>query len=142
MRAWAKRALAVLAGLAASVVLISLVQWLNFTLFPPPDGLDPNDPEHLARIMAQMPVVAFLLVELSYALGSLGGGWVVGRLAPDRPLGLAIALGVLLTVAGGFNLASVPHPVWMAVLTTITYVPMAVLGARVAGRQRKTAREP
>jgi hypothetical protein len=43
-------------------------------------------------------------------------------------------VGALLTLAGFANLAAIPHPLWFGVLSTLTYVPCAVLGAAAAVR--------
>ena len=86
--------------------------------------------------MAQIPLGALLMVELSYAAGSLGGGVIVRLVSPGRATALAVVLGGLLTLAGFANLAAIPHPLWFGVLSTVTYVPCAVLGAAAAARLR------
>ena len=140
MGVWLVRLAAVGAGLVVSVVLITLVQAISVRLFPMPPGTDPNDPAALARYMQQLPIGALLLVALSYAVGSLGGGIGVSLVARNAPYALAAVVGGLLTVAGFMNLAAIPHPAWFAVVTTLTYVPGTLLGAYAAGQWR--ARRP
>ena len=89
--------------------------------------------------MAQMPLAAFLGVELSYVAGSLVAGAVLGWLARSHILRLAIALGVFLTLMNFMNLTQVPHPTWMAVLTTITFLPLTWLAARWMAKRRARA---
>ena len=125
---------AVVAGLAGSVALIMAVQAVGTWLYPPPPGTDFTDPEAVAALMAQIPLGALLMVEVSYAAGSLGGGAIVRLVTPDRTTGLAVVVGALLTLAGFANLAAIPHPLWFGVLSTLTYVPCAVLGAAAAVR--------
>ena len=125
---------AVVAGLAGSVVLIMAVQAVGTWLYPPPPGTDFTDPEAVAALMAQIPLGALLMVELSYVVGSLAGGVVVRLVTPDRATVLAVRVGGLLTLAGFANLAAIPHPLWFGVLSTVTYVPCAVLGAAAAVR--------
>ena len=139
MRTWLVRLAAVVAGLFVSVALITAVQAISVRLFPMPPGTDPNDPAALARFMQQLPLGALLLVALSYAVGSLGGGIGVGLVARQATYGLAAAVGGLLTIAGFMNLAAIPHPTWFAVVTTLTYVPCTLLGARAvtAWRERQ-----
>ena len=124
--------LSALLALVAGALGISLVQGLNFLLFPPPPGLDFNDPVQLEAIMAQMHLGAMLMVELSYALGCLLAGAVVGRLAGPRRMAVAGVVGLLFTLAGFANMASVPTPLWLAVLTTVTYMPACLGGAWLA----------
>ncbi len=127
---------AVVAGLFGSVVLIMAVQAVGTWLYPPPPGTDFTDPEAVAALMAQIPLGALLMVEASYAVGSLAGGAIVWLVSPDRATRLAVVLGGLLTLAGFANLAAIPHPLWFGVLSTATYVPCAVLGAAAGARLR------
>ena len=127
---------AVVAGLFGSVVLIMAVQAVGTWLYPPPPGTDFTDPEAVAALMAQIPLGALLMVELSYVAGSLGGGVIARLVSADRAAVQALVVGGLLTLAGFANLAAIPHPLWFAVLSTATYVPCAMLGAVAAARLR------
>ena len=127
---------AVVAGLFGSVVLIMAVQAVGTWLYPPPPGTDFTDPEAVAALMAQIPLGALLMVELSYVVGSLGGGVIARLVSADRAAVQALVVGGLLTLAGFANLAAIPHPLWFAVLSTATYVPCALLGAAAAARLR------
>ena len=142
MRIWLVRLGAVGAGLVVSFMLITLVQALSVRIFPPPPGLDPNDPAALARFMQQLPLGALLLVALSYAVGSVGGGVGVGLVARQAAYGLAAVVGGLLTIAGFANLAAIPHPAWFAVVTTLTYVPCTLLGAYAVAQWRARQTPP
>ncbi|MCK6524023.1 hypothetical protein L6R49_21660 [Myxococcota bacterium] len=125
--------LSTLVSLFVGGALISAVQALGHRLYPLPGELDMNDPAALAAVIAQAPVGALLMVELAYAVGCFAAGAVVTRLAPGRGLRLPLIIGGLFTGAGFMNMAAIPHPLWFAVLTTVTYVPMSVLGAKALG---------
>jgi len=125
--------LSTLLALIVGSVLISLVQSLGHVLYPFPGELDLNDPEALAKVIAQAPVGALLMVELAYVVGCFAAGALVVRLAPGFGLRLPVIVGALFTVAGFMNMAAIPHPLWFAVLTTVTYIPMSVLGAKALG---------
>ncbi len=127
---------AVVAGLFGSVVLIMAVQAVGTWLYPPPPDTDLTDPEAIAALMAQMPLGALSMVELSYVVGSFGGGVIVRLVSADRAAVQAVVVGGLLTLAGFANLAAIPHPLWFGVLSTVTYVPCALLGAATAARRR------
>ena len=114
-------------------VIISLVQSLGHVLYPFPGALDPNDPEALAQVIAQAPLGALLMVEMAYILGCAFAGALVTRLAPGFGLRLPLIVGALFTLAGFMNMAAIPHPLWFAVLTTVTYLPMTVIGAKALG---------
>lgn len=127
--------LAALAGLVAASVVMMVLQGLNHLLFPPPPGTRLSDPEDLAEFVRSLPAPAFLLLELSYVVGSATGGAVGARLMPSRKYEVAIFVGVVLTLLGFVNLASIPHPLWVAVLTSLTYVPGCLLGAWLARKR-------
>ena len=132
MGEWGRRIGAVVAGLIVAVLIIMAVQAVSGALYPAPPDLDFTDREAVAAYARQLPIGALLIVALSYLLGSLAAGATVGRLARDRHTWLGVVAGVVLTLAGFMNLAAIPHPVWFAVITTVTYIPSAWLGVRLA----------
>ncbi len=119
-------------AVVVAVLLIMLTQQINLLLFPLPDWVDVNNPEHLAEVMTGLPVAALLMVELSYIVGSLGAGMLLAKLMGDKCLVHVVIVGVLLTLAGLVNLMSVPHPLWLAIVTTVTYLPMTYAGSRLS----------
>ena len=135
MHAWFRGIASTAAGLAAGIVLIMAVQALGLRLYPLPPDTDLADPEALARVVRDAPVGALLMVELSYAAGSLAAGMVVGLLSGRAYLPAGV-IGGLLTVAGLANLAAVPHPAWFAVVSTVTYLPGTMLGVLAVRRWR------
>lgn len=73
------------------------------------------------------------MVELSYVLGSFTGGTVIAWLVTSHGRASAVMLGVVLTMFGAGNLIVIPHPAWFAVLSIMTFVPMALGGAVAFG---------
>ena len=120
----------------AGAVVISIVQAVNWMLFPPPAGFDFSDPAAVERMVAAMPLGAWIGLELSYAIGCLACGLLIGALAGSRPMLLAAIAGGGFTLAGFANMAMIPTPLVMAILTTITYVPCTLLGAWLTARRR------
>jgi hypothetical protein len=131
-----KSVLAVLGGVAVGYLVIFLVQNISSGMYALPEDVTLRDRDALARAMASLPVGAFLMVLLSYALGSLGGGWVAARYAPRAHVGHAIAVGVVLTLQGLLNLTVFRHPTWFIVLNVPEFVLFAWLGG-VLGRPRR-----
>ncbi len=136
MHVWLRGIAATAAGFAVGIVSIMAVQALGVLLYPLPPDLDLADPEALARVIRDAPVGALLMVEASYAAGSLAAGVTVGLLARRRAFLPAGVIGGLLTVAGFANLAAVPHPAWFAILSTVTYLPCALVGVLWVQRRR------
>jgi MFS family permease len=124
-----KRILAVIAGLISAFVLIALIQYVSFLVYPPPEGFDYKNEEAMRQLIQSMPVGAFGMLILAYAVGSFVGGLVAGKVSGrTQP---AIILGVVLTISGIVNLVKIEHPMWFSIVTTIIYVPMAYLGAKM-----------
>lgn len=124
--------LTVAGALIVGVVGITAVQAVNSMLFPLPEGLDLTDPAMAQQVLEQVPVAAMLGVEVSYIVGSLAAGLLVGRTARRRHIALAIVVGAVFTGLNVINMMQIPHPLWMAVLTTVTFVPVAWLGCRLS----------
>jgi hypothetical protein len=132
-----KSVLAVLGGVVAGYLAIALVQNISSGMYALPEDVTLQDRDALARAMSSLPVAAFLMVLLSYALGSLAGGWIAARNAPRAPLGHAIAVGIILTLQGLLNLTVFRHPTWFIVLNVPEFVLFAWLGG-VLGRPRRS----
>ena len=60
---------ATLAGLAVSIGIITAVQMVGHSLWPPPEGLDWRDAEVIRTYTSQLPFLALLFPIVSYFLG-------------------------------------------------------------------------
>ena len=109
MRQGLRTAVGVVAGIVVAWLVIVLSQLLSAALYPPPPGTDLTDPAVLADFINAAPVTAMACVIAGYALAAL--------------------LGVIL------NYTMIPHPTWMLVSGVLLPLPMAWLGARLAGRR-------
>jgi hypothetical protein len=126
-----RKLLAVVAGVFAAVLTVGVGEGAGHALFPPPPGTDISNPEALAELMPKIPVGAKAFVVLAWALGSLIGGWVAARVAPGTGAGPALVVGLFMLAAGGYTIASIPHPAWMAALGLLLPLPMSWLGGRM-----------
>ena len=130
--------LGILLGIVTTMIVISLVEALGHAIYPPPDGLDPRNPEHVGRIIAIAPTGALAMVVLAWCVGTFTGGWLGARIARHpRIAALASAFVVMFGVAYMIKLLP-DHPTWMAVLGLSLPVPLALLAAKVAQRREKT----
>lgn len=122
--------LAFVAGMGVSCFFVAVLEMLGHRLFPMPANINYKDKQQLSRVIKNLPLGAFLMVELAYVVGSMTGGFVVARFASTRHVELACGLGFLLTLFGLQNLLTIPHPRWFAVLSTATYIPLTFAGAK------------
>jgi hypothetical protein len=108
-----RSALVLLAGVVVSVIVVVLMDALVGRVYPFPAGSDISNPESLRQAIAALPVAAFALLVVGWALAAGAGAYVAARLATHASAihGLIVALFVL--VATVSNLAKIPHPVWM-----------------------------
>lgn len=124
--------LGVLAGLATMFVTITAVQLLGAQLFPPPAGVDMNDPAQLAEMVAMMPLGALAFVVVAWALGALAGGWVAARIGRPHPRVAAAVVGAAVIAGVVMMVLQIPHPLWMSATGLLLPLPLALLGARLA----------
>ena len=101
--------LAAIAGIVAGGAGVAVIQFLSHRINPPPPGLDLNNPKDVAVMMEQISLGALLGVELSYLVGSLVAGVLVGMLAGNRSAIVALVVGGVFTVFNVINLVSIPH---------------------------------
>lgn len=123
--------LSVLAGVVVCGIGVFVVQTASHQMFPPPEGMDPSNAESIKAYMAQIPLAALLMVVLSYVVGAFAGGAVAAKLAAEKPMRSALFVGGIFTLVNFSNLYAIPHPLWMAVLTTVVFIPCAWLGAKL-----------
>jgi hypothetical protein len=130
--------LGILLGAIVMWLTIFCVETLGHALFPPPAGLDPQNPEHLKRIIAEAPAGAMAMLVLAWTAGAFTGGWTAARLAHHpRAASLLIALVVISGVIGMMMIVP-EHPTWVAASGLLLPVPIALIASRLAQRREKT----
>lgn len=131
-----RKILAVVVALIASFAIMLVVQMLNSIIVQPPPADVMSDPERLKAFMAGLPSTAYLIVWISYVLASFAGGFIVTKVARQVSSGpvLAILIGALLEIGGILNFfVMLPgQPMWFVGLSLLTYLPLALLGYRLA----------
>jgi len=133
--------LAVIAGMLVAFVLIAVVQSVGLSVYPPPSDMDPLNYESIKSAMARIPLGALLFVLLSYAAGSVAGGWLAARIAPRAKMTHAMVLAALLFGAGLMNLITIPHPPWFWIASSAIYWLGAWSGAVAAGPRQPAPRQ-
>jgi zinc transporter ZupT len=125
-----KSILAVAAGILTGAIVIFLIQL--FSPHQPPKDLDINDKTQLRAWIDTLPLQAFIIVLLSYFLGSVAGGFITNFLANTSKYRPALVTGFGLFVVGVMNLVAIPHPIWFAVVSSLLYFFGAWIGGRLA----------
>ncbi len=130
--------LAVIAGFVATSAVMVTVEMVNGRLLHPElakaaEGL--TDREAIRAVLASAPASAFLVVAVGWVLGSLAGGFLSAWIGRTSPVGHALALGGLLTLAGVVNNLMIPPPAWFWVASLVVFLPATYAGARLAPKQ-------
>lgn len=125
-----KKILAVVVGLLIGGLGISLVQALSGQMYPWPEGLDYNNKEAFAAFVNTLPTGAFLMVILSYVVGSFFGGMAATAVGKEK-YSSALIVGFGLTIAGVMNAIAIPQPLWVSIVSIIVFIPFALLGAKI-----------
>jgi hypothetical protein len=125
----------VLLGFIVASLVMMIVESINGHVLYPALGKAAQgvtDQEVVRRIMATAPKGALLVVIFGWALGSLVGGWVAGKLAPGSPRAHGMALAALLTLAGLANNLMIPPPLWFWIASLAVMAPSTFFGVRLA----------
>lgn len=119
---------ATVAGTLAAGLFIAVVEWLGQQIYPPPDGLRPDDVEAIAAHIAQAPAGALLLVLLAWISGVFYGGLLAARIAGRRQRLYSGVIAAVVLVAVIANFSLIPHPGWFVALSVIA-LPLAAYAA-------------
>lgn len=134
-------------GIAISVAVVSLVQFLGHMVYPPPAGMDPNDPDSIAKFVKDLPVGALLFVVAAWQLGSFSGAfaasWLMAR-GGDAPVSIipAVIVGLTILAATLYMLSLISHPLWMMIAGVILPLPLAWLAAVAVNRSKQPDQAP
>ena len=135
-----RNVLAVLAGLLIGGFVNGSIISLSPRLIPPPDGVDVNNAESLAKSMHLFRPVNFVMPFLAHALGTLAGAIVAYLFATTHRERLAYAVGAVFLCGGIAACFMIPAPAWFMVLDLVgAYLPMAWLGIAIGRRAAPTS---
>jgi hypothetical protein len=123
---------AVLAGIMVAMILMIALEMLSSHLFPLPPGVDLHDHESIRQHIDSLPMGAFAIVLVAWAVGSFAGSWVAARLAGRARLIHGLVIGVFFLAASVMNMLMIPHPLWMEISAVFALAGPSYLGARLA----------
>jgi hypothetical protein len=130
-----RNVLAVIAGFIIGSIVNMAVISMSASLIPLPAGINPNDPESLAKGIHLFEPRHFLMPFLAHALGTLAGALTAYLIARTHKKQMAYVLGALFLCGGIAASFMIPAPAWfIAVDLILAYLPMAWLAVRIGGR--------
>lgn len=121
------------AGILVAFAVVFGIEMAGMRIYPPPEGMDPMNPESVRQYIGQIPVGAFVAVLVSWVAGAFAGAWVTARVTRHSTLRPALAVGGLFVAASIYNLVTIPHPVWFTAVALVL-LPIAAWLGSTSGR--------
>jgi hypothetical protein len=125
--------LGVLAGIVAGVAVTMLAEMIGHTIYPPPPGINVNDPEARKTLIASLPLGALIAVNLSWALGVFAGSTTAVLIGTRQSWPAWITAFVLFAFALA-TMTFIPHPDWMILAATLLTLASAIAAAYMWAR--------
>lgn len=123
-----KNILSTFLGVLGGIFIIFTLEIVSHLIYPMPPEMDINDMEAIKAFTSSAPTTIFVLLVVSYALGSIVGGLVAAAIAATNKMTKAITVGGILMGLGAYNLFMIPHPVWTIIISIFLFIPCSYLG--------------
>ena len=125
---------ATIVGVVVAVFFVGTIEGLGHFVFPPPPGVDPNNPEQLAKLINAMPLGALLFVVAAWIIGAFCGALAATRIATNSAPVPALVVGAVVTLSILYTFYIIPHPLWMMAAGLALPLPTAWAAARLTGQ--------
>jgi hypothetical protein len=130
-----RNVLAVVVGLVAGSAVNMALLKVSPAIIPPPEGVDVNNAESLAKSVHLFEPRHFVMPFLAHAVGTFAGALVACLIAGSRKAPMAYLIGVIFLCGGIAASFMIPAPTWFIALDLVgAYLPMAWLAVRIGGR--------
>jgi len=111
-------------GIAVAIAIVLLAEELNHVIYPPPAGLDLDDPESMRMAVAQLPLGAFLMLIGGWVLATFVGAVLAGRIGTAKAWIYPAIVGIVMLAGTASILILIPHPLWFSIAS-----PLAILAS-------------
>ena len=133
-----KYVLPVVVGAMSGMILITLGEMAIHNVYPLPPGTDLYDADSLAKAMKQMPQSALLFLLVNYVISSFLAGIIATLISGRITFRPAMVVGIVLTLAGLYNVVVLPHPLWFSIINLLVYFPFVYFGYLVVRKKEPT----
>ena len=137
-----RSALALLAGVVAAVVVVTLTDTVVASIVSLPAGTDLSHAEGMRQAVAAMAPAALLSLVVGWSLAAAAGSYIAARLARTSPATHGMIVGLFVLIAIVIHLATIPHPLWLWAAAIILAPLAALLATRLATRSRVVVTPP
>lgn len=102
--------------------------------YAPPAGFDFNDKEALKAYVGTLPDKAFYILLTFWVLSVFAAALIAALIARAAKIRVALIVGIILMIGSAINVFTIPHPVWLRIITIVQYIPVAYIGGRLGMR--------
>ena len=135
-----KNILAVIIGIVIGGIVNMLLVNIGPSVIPLPHGADVSTMDKLSESMKLFSPVNFIFPFLAHALGTLVGAYIAAKFSASNHVKLAMLIGIFFLIGGIAAVNMLGGPMWFNITDLVlAYIPMAFLGAALAGRLRSKA---
>ena len=137
MNPYLRNVLVILGALIIGSIVNGGLINLSGSIFPPPEGVDPNDIESIKANLHRYQPKHWIMPFLAHALGTLAGAYFAARLVTRAPAFWGFFIGVLFLLGGIAAANMIGGPLWFIVVDLVlAYIPFALLANVLAKRKR------
>lgn len=131
-----RRILAVLAGLIAGSIGITVVEKIGHALYPPPLEAEAGDMEALKVYVGQAPFMALFSIILAYALAAVISGFTATKISNNGKYTAALICGIIFLLMTVYMMMSLPTPIWFWILGILVW-GLVFVGHKLALKTKK-----
>ncbi|MDR4894629.1 MULTISPECIES: hypothetical protein [unclassified Chryseobacterium] len=131
-----RRILAVLAGLIAGSIGITVVEKIGHALYPPPVEAVAGDIEALKVYVGQAPFMALFFIILAYALAAVISGFTATKISNNGKYTAALICGIIFLLMTVYMMVSLPTPIWFWILGILVW-GLVFVGHKLALKTKK-----
>ena len=128
----------ILAVIVAMITAVAII-WVSFmvgSMTAPfyPKNMEYMNPQEKAAYMSTLPVSGFVTIAIGYVLAAFAGGFIATKMGRrwSSGTGLALAVGVLLTIGALLMSLVWPQPLWFVLVSIVIFIPISLFGYRLA----------
>jgi hypothetical protein len=127
-------------GLVIAVGTIALIQDLSQKMYAPHANVDWGKKDEVRAFVSSLPMEAFVMVLVSYALGTFLGGSVAALIASRWRIFHAGFIGSLVLAAtiGNFAMMKyqmhIDHPDWMILVGLLQPLPVSLIAGAIVSK--------
>ena len=133
-----KSILAIITGIIVGSITNASIIFICNAIFGIPEGMVLWDEKSVIAHADKLTTANYIGTFLAHQLGTLVGALVAAKIAPFRKMIFSLFIGAWFLAGGIYAVSLIPAPMWFILADIILYIPIAFIGGKLGGTQRKT----